>query len=174
MKNSFELPPVCRQVIAELFEELTPDYRDAVGVIDCPKLTLAIMSEMEAHAPEVSELVRRHAHSVAVYQSVRHLIRTSKGSYVVHHREAVEPKIEARRRQRRMVTYWSPSVGGYVTKDRLKLSKADLQFVIADYSKRRTGIDDVLNWCRATWEQMDLLGLGDDALVEQVVTEEAA
>ncbi len=172
--HSFELPGQCRQILAEKIEDVLPACRDELGVIDTQELTLGVMEAMDREEPAMADWTRRESYAWAIHQQVRYFIRMSKSAFVVHHNDQVEPEREAKSRQRRMVTFRNDS-GAIVTKDRLQVTKAEIPMVIREYQGRVAANASVLEWFKQVYNQMELLGLGDDALVGSVVdVDEAA
>jgi hypothetical protein len=174
---TFALPPVVRQVTAELFHRLLPTYRDAVGEIDMDGLTLGIRQAMDAECPEVAALLDRHAGMFALHETVESIKRASQARYVAQCRENDAGGRELRRiakKQQRTLVSFRNAAGRLVTKYRLDLTKAELLIVRETYAKGATAMADVVTWCDAVYTQMDLLGLGDDAMVREVVQEEDA
>ncbi len=171
--RSFELPRQCRQVVFEKVERVLPGCRDALGVIDTEGLTLGVMAAMDDEDPAMAEWTRRESYAWSIHELVRYYIRTSKSSYVVQHLGQVEPEREAKKRtrdrQRRMVTFRNDA-GEIVTKDRLTVTKAEVPMVIRDYRAREEANRDVVRWFADVFAQMELLGLGDNALVGDVVS----
>lgn len=167
---TFRIPVQCQQKIRELASAKLCECRDAVGKIDTEKLKLLVGSALRVKYPDDAKLVQQHGFNVAIHETVEEYIRSSKEAYPIHHREQVEFERaqRVRARQRRIVSY-TDAAGLIVHKERRFLSKAELLKVVAHYEAIRQGAQDVIDWCRAAWEQMDLMGLGDDAIVGDVL-----
>lgn len=172
--KAFPLPPVVRSVLMETLVERLPHFRDSVtGEIHDKALTRAIIAAVDGKHPDIARQGRAEAWSVAVYQLVREYVRTSKSHYAIHDQEHHAAERRVKSRQRRMVTF-RDHTGQMVTKDRAYLRKDELPLVRIAYERLRTGADDVIAWVDAVWEQMHLRGLGDDAIVADVLEDEAA
>lgn len=165
--KAFALSRVVRSVILEITESRLPSFRDPItGEISDKALTLAVIADMDTSHRGIAKQGRREAWAASVYQIVRWYMRNSKTAYAVHDRE----HRVARSRQRRMVTFRT-SAGVMVTKDRLSVRKDEIPFVRAAYVQIGVGAADVIAWLDAVWEQMELAGLGDDALIGAVASE---
>lgn len=173
----YEIPKACKQAIAECFEAVLPDARDAIGKIDTDTLTLLVMSRFNREHPELAAEMAKAAFGYAINAHVHYLIRNSKAPFVEHHRQAVDTersfKRTAKERQRRIVSF-RDHTGLVVFKDRMQLTKSELPLVANYYRRQEASAHDVVVWCEETYEQMNLLKLGDDAVVGDVLTEEAA
>lgn len=172
MASDFRLPVECQQVIAELAARIVEDCRDAVGKIDLDLLRHRVGDALRDEFPDVARQVRKHGYDVAIAQKVDEHIRQSKAAYAIHHRvqEGFERDQRVRARQRRYVSYLD-AAGMLVHKERRFLTKAELLKVVDYYDRMKQGAQDVIDWCRAAWEQMDLMGLDDEAIVGDVIDE---
>lgn len=168
--GTFRIPVQCQQKIRELANAKMCECRDAVGKIDTEKLKLLVGSALRTTYPVDAKLVQQHGYNVTIAQTVEEYIRNSKEAFPIHHRdqEEFEQAQRVRARQRRIVSY-ADAAGLIVHKERRFLTKAELLKVVAHYEAIRQGAQDVIDWCQAAWEQMDLMGLGDEAIVGDVL-----
>lgn len=168
--GTFRIPVQCQQKIRELASVNLCECRDVTGKIDTEKLKVLVGASLRARYPDDAKLVQQHGYSVSIAQTVEEYIRSSKEAYPIHHREqeVFEQAQRVRARQRRIVSY-TDAAGLIVHKERRFLSKAELLKVVAHYEAIRQGAQDVIDWCQAAWEQMDLMGLGDEAIVGDVL-----
>ncbi len=161
--------PVVRSLILETTRGLLPDHRDAVtGEIADKALAAAVVKALDTDAPDIARTGRAEAWGVGVYQAVREHLRLSMGRFEVHHRDHRDAENRVRARQRLFVTF-RDRAGELVNKERSKLRMDEIPLVRAAYERIAAGANEVVIWCDAVWEQMDLLGLGDGDLVERVV-----
>lgn len=169
--KAFALSRVVRSVILEITQDRLPAFRDPLtGEISDKALTLAVVAEMDAKHRDIAKQGRREAWAASVYQIVRWYMRNSKTAYAVHDREHRAAEQGRKSRQRRMVTFRTQA-GVVMTKDRLSVRKDEIPFVRAAYERIGVAAADVIAWLDAVWEQMELAGLGDDALIGAVVSE---
>jgi hypothetical protein len=163
------LSPVVRSTVLETVAERLPRFRDATtGVIEDRALTVAVIAALDTECPDIARLGRTDAWAVAVYELVRYFERTSTSRYAVHSREHKAGARRAKARQRTIVTFRSAS-GEIVKKDRAFLLKREVLLVREQYARIGAAAGDVVTWCDAVWEQMDLRGLSDDAMVSEVL-----
>lgn len=169
-EKAFALPDVVRSVVLETTVRLLPEHRDSeTGVIRDKDLTLAVLKDMDQKQRAIARRGRGEAWAVSVYGLVREHIRLKRGTFVPDGQDGpVNGNGRVRVTQRQMVTFTNHA-GVRVTKDRPFVRKDELPLVRIYAERMRSGADAIIDWVDAVERQMTLRGLGDDALVREVL-----